>query len=163
MVVHRLNPHLDSHNRKDLRESIESLEKWYKDEIKALIDANIPSVNVSQVKRIFKYVQKALEISSTGKTIETDEELQESAIEEITKILKNKEEIIEEEPDEEEDIQHEESAPEYNYYHNENYQNDQAINFSSQFRQDIDSFINEVKKKKSKMLEAKQKVILMIK
>lgn len=159
-VIQRLGPYLDREKNEDLKWSIENLEKWYNNDIKELIEANTCSVNASQVKRIFKFVQKTLETSGPSKTIDNDEHLQSIAIEEISKILKVKEEVIEEEEEPvEQESTHEESSFDYNYYQHEGYQSDQAVKFSNQFRQDLDFFLHEVQRKKNKMKDARQKVI----
>lgn len=93
-------------------------------------------------------MQKTLENSAPNKTIDNDEHLQMLAMKEISKILKEKEEVIlEEELPIEQDVAHDNSSFDYGYY-NDNYQSDQAAKFSNQFRIDLDSFLQEVQRKK---------------
>ena len=92
----RLSPYLDQDKSDDLKWSIDGLEKWYTDRFQEQINTDSALVNISQVKRIFKYVQKTLENFDPNTSIDNDEQFQKLAIEEITKILNDKEEVIEE-------------------------------------------------------------------
>lgn len=180
-VVERLAPSLtEKYQREDLEWSISEIKKSYEQKIKTLEEKQQEvcqeyfkehhRVTLPQVKEIFKFVQRSIELNKEY-SFDKNVELQQKSLEVINDIILNNyvvEDVAEEV--EEQEAEHEpHNIPDYARYPQDQYYDPYSHkvdphgnsyqDYSFDLRKDLDSFLKEIQLKKANMKEARQNVI----